>query len=125
MMEQIGFIINIMQERKPDFIDNLRNDWKGHIILGAYIVNPIVFIIMMLIFRYLIPTTDFTSFHINFNQPIWGARLAIIPCAVCHWIIELSQERTGTGQKEKSDAIAGTSSAVIFYALIEIFYQLN
>jgi hypothetical protein len=85
-MEQIGFIIKIMQERKPNFIDKLRIDWKGHIILGL-IINPVIFIIMMLLFNWL------------FNSSIWGVRLSIIPCAVCHWIIELSQEKKRNRKK--------------------------
>lgn len=113
-----------MQQRKQNIIDKLRNDWKGHIILGSHLVNPLVFIGMMLIFQFVLPT-DYTLFNINLNSAIVGARLSIVACAICHWGIELYQKYTNSGKKEVSDAIAGTSSAINYYLVLEIFNQIQ
>ena len=83
-------------KRKPNFIDKLPNDKKGHLILGLFI-NPIVFAVL-----------------INYNL------YALITCAIIHGGIEIHQHVTKTGKAEFLDFVSGFYSAVWFWVLIEL-----
>ena len=83
-------------KRKPNFIDKLPNDKKGHLILGLFI-NPIVFALL-----------------INYNL------YALIACAIVHGGIEFHQHITKTGKAEWLDFVAGMYSAAWCWVLVEL-----
>tara|TARA_R110002051_G_scaffold24802_3_gene61196 strand:- start:547 stop:804 length:258 start_codon:yes stop_codon:yes gene_type:complete len=80
-------------KRKPNFIDKLPNDKKGHLILGL-LINPIVFAVL--------------NKH-NFY--------ALILCLLVHAFIEIHQYLTKTGEAEIYDFLAGSYSAIVIYIL--------
>jgi len=80
-------------KRKPNFIDKLPNDKKGHLILGL-LINPFVFAVL--------------NKH-NFY--------AMILCLLVHAFIEIHQYFTKTGKAEIYDFLAGSYSAIVIYIL--------
>ena len=82
--------------RRPNFIDRLANDKKGHLILGLFI-NPFIFV-------------------------LWHERtfLALLTCLFIHGAIEFLQWFKKTGKAEFYDFLAGSYSAIIIYILILI-----
>ena len=80
-------------KRKPNFIDKLPKDKKGHLILGLFI-NPFVFAIL-----------KEHSFY------------ALIICILIHAFIETHQYFKKTGKAEWLDFIAGVYSAIVIYIL--------
>jgi hypothetical protein len=83
-------------KRKPNFIDKLPNDKKGHLILGL-LINPFVFGVL----------------H---NNPLD----ALIVCLLIHGSIEIYQHITNTGKAELLDFAAGSYSALVIYVLTEL-----
>ena len=80
-------------KRKPNFIDKLPNDKKGHLILGL-LINPVIFAVL--------------NKH-NFY--------AMILCLLVHAFIEIHQYFTKTGKAEIYDFLAGSYSAIVIYIL--------
>ena len=83
-------------KRKPNFIDKLPNDKKGHLILGLFI-NPIIFAVL--------------NKH-NFY--------ALVLCILVHAFVEVHQRVTKTGKAEFLDFLAGCYSAIVLYILTEL-----
>ena len=83
-------------KRKPNFIDKLPNDKKGHLISGL-LINPVVFAVL-----------------INYNL------YALLFCAFIHGGIEIYQHVTKTGKAEWLDFFSGMYSAVWFWGIIEL-----
>ena len=80
-------------KRKPNFIDKLPNDKKGHLILGLFI-NPF-------------------AFGVLHDSPLD----ALILCLLIHAFIEIHQYVTKTGKVEIYDFLAGSYSAIVIYIL--------
>tara|TARA_R110000851_G_C12849458_1_gene542651 strand:+ start:347 stop:658 length:312 start_codon:yes stop_codon:yes gene_type:complete len=99
-----------MSKRKLTFIDKIANDKKSHIVLGL-LINPFIIIGFLILGFLIVP-----------NHFIWFGYLGIIPCCLAHYGIELWQLKTGKGQYEKLDAVAGSSSSLLIGIVIAVIH---
>lgn len=105
-----------MENRKPNFIDNLRPDVKSHVVLGT-ILNPIIYAITLLSIKW------FEWFK---GDVIIASRYALLFCFLAHLTIELDQYFRKTGQAQLSDLLAGFSTALIcMQPIIELLKYLK
>lgn len=88
-----------MKELK-EFIDNLPSDKKSHVVLGLFLNPPTI-----------IGSTKVANMVLD-NLYI-SLALSLIPCILIHWGIEYWQRKTGKGQYDLLDAVAGVSTSVV------------
>lgn len=101
-----------MKPRKPNWIDNLPNDKKSHVVFGV-VLNPIIYAISILFFNW------------QFQDVQFGVLIGLISCIFVHTFIEIHQKITNTGRAEALDAIAGIYTAITFFILFKIIEFLT
>lgn len=100
-----------MKELK-EFIDNLPSDKKSHVVLGLIINGPVI-----------LGSTKI--FNMLLSNLYISLALSLIPCIFIHWGIEYWQRRTGKGQYELLDAVAGVSSAFVIVIVCLLMLYFN